>query len=632
MPTIIDALVVTLGLNSSDLDKKSAGAGRKLKDLEGASKSTEAGVKKLGDTAKESAGGVDTLAKAFASMLAVIGGAVAIKAFVSDMINGGAALDRLSKNLNVSAGDITAWGNAAEELGGSAKGVQSAMQLLSKAQTDIQLTGNSGLIPYFNMLGVSLADTSGHALKSTDILRQLASAAEGKDRRTMNNVFASMGFDEGTINLLLRGRSELELTLKRQKEYGEQAAKFAPEATKLQRSLVDLKQQFTLLGLNLVQQAAPAIEKVLGVLSSLGNWAKTNAEFLKDVALVLGAIGAGLGVIALVTSPITLVVAGVLALASAIALLWQDYQTWQRGGQTLIDWSKWQPGILAAETAIKNLAKVAKESFGAIFDSANGVWKLLHGDVKGAKQSFAKSDDKVRGALGTIVAGGHQEVAILHDPKSKLRGAKAPPAARASAALPQKKTLAEAIGQVEGFNAKGVKPNRPQRNHNPGDIEYGDFAKNHGATGTDGRFAIFPDDNTGMAALNALLATKKYADLTLSQAINRFAPPNENNTKGYTEQVAKMTGLAPTTKVSQALQGISGASSALNGIPGAASMVASAGSTPSSSTTTTHNDHGVTIHGDVKVQTMASDGPGVVKAFRDGMNGLLVGQGAGGLS
>ena len=68
--------------------------------------------------------------------------------------------------------------------------------------------------------------------------------------------------------------------------------------------------------------------------------------------------------------------------------------------------------------------------------------------------------------------------------------------------------VSSAIAQREGFNARGPKPNRGQRNHNPGNIEYGQFAKDHGATGSDGRFAIFPDAATGYKALDALLATK----------------------------------------------------------------------------------------------------------------------------
>lgn len=63
----------------------------------------------------------------------------------------------------------------------------------------------------------------------------------------------------------------------------------------------------------------------------------------------------------------------------------------------------------------------------------------------------------------------------------------------------------EAIARQEGWNAVGPVKNRCQRNNIPGDICYGAFAQAHGATGTDGRFAIFPDAATGFTAMGALL-------------------------------------------------------------------------------------------------------------------------------
>jgi hypothetical protein len=119
--------------------------------------------------------------------------------------------------------------------------------------------------------------------------------------------------------------------------------------------------------------------------------------------------------------------------------------------------------------------------------------------------------------------------------------------------LPPRLTLAQAIARVEGFYAQGPRPNRPQRNHNPGDIEYDDFSRAHGAIGTDGRFAIFPDDATGFAALNALLQGKHYAGLTVEAAINRYAPPNENNDQSYVAEVCAWTGHEPTDLVSEVL-------------------------------------------------------------------------------
>ena len=91
---------------------------------------------------------------------------------------------------------------------------------------------------------------------------------------------------------------------------------------------------------------------------------------------------------------------------------------------------------------------------------------------------------------------------------------------------------------------------RAWRNNNPGNIEFGKFAKSQGAIGTDGRFAIFPDYETGRAAKEKLLFdTNSYRNLTLSSAINRYAPSFENNTSAYISNVASSAGISPGTRM-----------------------------------------------------------------------------------
>ena len=104
-------------------------------------------------------------------------------------------------------------------------------------------------------------------------------------------------------------------------------------------------------------------------------------------------------------------------------------------------------------------------------------------------------------------------------------------------------TFLQAIARQEGFYVEGT---RPTRNHNPGDVEYGQFAKAHGATGGDPRFAIFPDDVTGFAAMRSLFQAPAYKGHTVSEALNTWAPPIENATNIYIEHVCEWVGCQPT--------------------------------------------------------------------------------------
>ena len=90
------------------------------------------------------------------------------------------------------------------------------------------------------------------------------------------------------------------------------------------------------------------------------------------------------------------------------------------------------------------------------------------------------------------------------------------------------------------------------RNNNVGNIEYGAFAKNHGATGSDGRFAIFATMAQGIAALASLLLAyaakpdgKGGTIDTVQETISRFAPSNENDTVAYVSSVCAVLNCQP---------------------------------------------------------------------------------------
>ena len=82
------------------------------------------------------------------------------------------------------------------------------------------------------------------------------------------------------------------------------------------------------------------------------------------------------------------------------------------------------------------------------------------------------------------------------------------------------------------------------RNNNPGNIIASSFAFKHGAVGTNGRWAVFPDEETGFKAAISLLKTKSYVNLSIYQAIHKWAPSADgNNPVKYAQKVSKLTGL-----------------------------------------------------------------------------------------
>lgn len=588
MSTIIDSLVVKLGLDPKDLESRVPGVTKSLKEIEKESKKSSASVAGVGKASKDTSKGLGDLTKAAGGFLAVIGGTMAIKAFIADFIEANAQLYRFSQNLNLSVSTVSAWSNAAEEVGGSAAGLQGTFDMLSKAQTELKLTGQSSLIPYFASLGISLADLNGKARPVDDILLSLADRFSHMDRTTANNMGRMMGIDQGTMNLLLQGRHELELTIKRQKESTAVTKAQAEEAVKLQKEIVDTKQKFTALGNSLMLTAAPAIESVLNVLMRLGDWVLANREFVTDFLKV---VAVSLGAIALAAAPIELTTLAIVALAAGIALLWQDYQTWKRGGDSLIDWSKWEPGITAAKVGLQALGDVAKETFGWLFKAGEWIDKHRPGNNPAAR---AAADAEAAGS--PVNAASSSTVATAQQIQKYFES--------------QGWTPAQAAGIASNIHSEsGGKIN---------------------ATGDNGTAYGLGQWHPDRQANFKKLFNKDIKTSTLAEQLAFMQWELTNTEKGAGDALRNTTtaadaGAVISRKYERPADAVGEASrrgayaATLAGVPGASSAAASPSSSPGGSPTS------ITI-GKIEVHTQATDAPAIAADIGHSLNYLLTSQ------
>ena len=91
-----------------------------------------------------------------------------------------------------------------------------------------------------------------------------------------------------------------------------------------------------------------------------------------------------------------------------------------------------------------------------------------------------------------------------------------------------------------------TRPARGERNNNPGNIRHGSKWQGLSAQQTDLSFCQFVSPEYGIRAIYKLLQTyqKKYELNTVESIIDRYAPPNENNTIGYINRAAKDIGVS----------------------------------------------------------------------------------------
>lgn len=108
-----------------------------------------------------------------------------------------------------------------------------------------------------------------------------------------------------------------------------------------------------------------------GALDLADGWASLDGQ-TQNIISVLGGLALMLSALnsAFLLSPAGLI----LALAAAIALLWDDYKKWTEGGQSFINWEDWQPAIDEAIALISNFKAI-------ITNLAEAVAGLLNIDL-----------------------------------------------------------------------------------------------------------------------------------------------------------------------------------------------------------------------------------------------------------
>lgn len=85
-------------------------------------------------------------------------------------------------------------------------------------------------------------------------------------------------------------------------------------------------------------------------------------------------------------------------------------------------------------------------------------------------------------------------------------------------------------------------------NNNPGNLR---FVGQQGATEGEGGFARFETAEEGYRALQRQIQLDAQRGLSLEQFISKYAPPSENNTELYIQQVQKMTGAGRNQPISR---------------------------------------------------------------------------------
>lgn len=266
MATVIDQLVVKLSLDDVEFQK---GEKRVAAGLNDTKKKTENVGKNIAADGKKGAEFFGQLEKAALKFFAVLTTGRGLADFTRTVISTGAAFDRASKNLGVGADTLSRWAGAVRQSGGTTESFLGTMQGLNQSLTELKLTGNTGILPYLQALGVSVSDTNGKAKPLEQILGDIGEKLNAlPNRQDAFNIGRNLGIDDGTINLLLKGRSEVEKLLASQKAYSQADAETARKAEERWQGVKD---RIEGISKELVINLIPAFERLSNKMESVAS-------------------------------------------------------------------------------------------------------------------------------------------------------------------------------------------------------------------------------------------------------------------------------------------------------------------------------------------------------------------------
>ncbi|EJW4078761.1 lytic transglycosylase [Salmonella enterica] len=538
-------------------------------------------------------------ANAIKTGLAVEGAALSVVAFTAKIASGLDNLYWASQRTGATVQGIQSIGYAVSQVGGSVDAARSSLESLSRF-----VRNNPGAEGFLNRLGVQTRDASGNMRDMATIFTGVGQKLSSMPYYRANQYAQMLGIDENTLMAMRRGVGSFSGQYSAMaKAIGFNADEAARSSNKFMTSLREFGTMAGMardkIGSNLAGGLAgsldtlrrhildnfPRIEQTLtkaikGILtlgdiigrlffrliegtSSLITWWQSLDKQTRELISLFGALTIALRILnsTFWMSPIGLIT----ALAAGIALLWEDYQTWKEGGDSLIDWGKWKPEVDAALKMVRDLKTTVN-------DLAKALAKLLSIDPKSwslkwdfsnfidQMGEFSKMLNMIADLLNAIKDGRWADAASIG--KRMLNQGSENPSAMPMV-TDSANSVAEWIKDKTGWDPRSVgqtirgigegepeqhaqAAKRGERNNNPGNLN---FAGQAGATleRPGGRFARFETAFDGLRALSRQLVLYAGRGInSVEKIISTWAPASDNNnTAAYIQAVSQRLGVNP---------------------------------------------------------------------------------------
>ena len=365
---IVDALIVTMGLDNSDYERGMNEVEDRTRQFsERAPRDVERGLNSIEQRFGATFQGI------FRTFIAPLTAALGTMGIFSQYTQTADRIGKTAARIGASAEDLQAFGEAAKRAGGSVEGFISSFESLNGQIQRMQAMGGKGrLTPFLKQLGIS-ATENGKVKDTFQILRELAGASERFGKKEFAGLARSLGLDQGTIMLLQSGRVAMDELIARQRALGVYTKEDFEITAKFNDAISDLQQSFRAM-------AAPILQVITPALTTLAKWLTNIVQTFREHQ---GFIVAGLTVIAATMSGVLLKAAtalgaalmpllGPIAAVAALGVIFDEIATYAEGGETAFQ------GLWEAIGTPEDFKAVGK----AVQDFASGAWETISGLAK----------------------------------------------------------------------------------------------------------------------------------------------------------------------------------------------------------------------------------------------------------
>lgn len=279
MPSVIDSLVVTLGLDAKQYKQGSQQARDDLKKTREAAKQTAVDMEARG---KQAALFFSKLRNEALMFVGVIAGGFGLTNLTRRVVDTGTSLGRMSTNLNMSVRDLRAWELAARNAGGSAAGIDAQLKESQKAVA----MARRGFMPEGAQEFYLQGGTDIRRFKSgEDYLRARLAIVERIERTqgiAAARLSASrMGLDDSQFSFFRLGASGVSASVDQFRKLAGYTKEDTKNAITLTQKFDILRDKFELVGIRIGTALIPYLDKIVGWLTKLADWVNSHQDTIK---------------------------------------------------------------------------------------------------------------------------------------------------------------------------------------------------------------------------------------------------------------------------------------------------------------------------------------------------------------